>query len=96
MGLAVAVRAEQDALRELGFDLLPRAENSIRRYGEVLRARVEVVELEQASMNPMTAAHTHPTERHHRFSLALATERDERRLTLHRSGEMAYAMTVGA
>ena len=63
VGLAMAVRAEQDALRELSLNLLPRTENAVGGNGEVFPAGVEVMELEEAGMNRATAAHARSTER---------------------------------
>jgi len=47
VGLAMAVRAEQDALRELSLDLRPAAWDTIDRDPEFLGVGIEMVELER-------------------------------------------------
>jgi len=94
--LAVAVRAEQDALGELGFGLRPASGDPIVRDRELLRSRVHVMELEQWLRYDERATETATTQQGDSTTLRLAPRADEGVVIDRRGDEMTPPMAVRA
>jgi hypothetical protein len=93
---AVAVRAEEHALGELGFDPFPAAQNAISRDGEILGPRIRVVELEYTRRDGGTAALAERPQLLDRPPFALAAKRDFSGLVGPRYREVPGPVTIRA
>jgi hypothetical protein len=75
VGLAVAIRAEQNALRELSLDLLPATRDPIDGNPEFLGVRIEMVKLERVDRRFEATTATRPPSAATHLSFAFWRDR---------------------
>ena len=92
----MAVRAQQDALRELGLDPRPAARGTFRRDRELLPAGLEVVKLERGNWLRPAATAARSAHRSDRALLCPLAELHHRVATIDLLQGVSRAMTVSA
>ncbi|HEY8829656.1 MAG TPA: hypothetical protein VIM83_03560 [Candidatus Limnocylindria bacterium] len=96
VGLAVAVRAEQNALRELSFNARPAARNAVDGDREFLGGGIEMVELERVDRRCEAAAATRAAKCRYALQLHVLARSHNRVAAVRLRADVTSPMTVSA